>query len=80
MPRDLIEDDSFVARVVFGALSSKEKPEWIGRGSRRLNISDVRLVVAGSPSYVREGFEDEFFAILDVPPGIESPERVETGN
>jgi len=66
---ELDQDDSFVARVVFGSLSSKEKAEWIGHGSRRLKISDGRLVVAGGPSYVSEGFENEFFAMFDVPPG-----------
>lgn len=66
---ELDQDDGFVARVVLGDLSFKEKAEWIGRGSRRLDLSDKRLVVAGGSSYISEQLDDEFYEIIDVPKG-----------
>ena len=66
---ELDQDDGFIARVVLGELSSKEKSEWVGRGSRRLNLADGKLVVAGGASYVSEGLDDEFYEVVDVPAG-----------
>ena len=72
--RDLIaveldQDDGFIARVVFGNLSSKERSEWIGRSSRRLNLPDGKLVIAGGVSYISEEMDDEYYEIIDVPKG-----------
>ncbi len=66
---DLDQDDGFIARVVLGSLSAKEKNEWVGRGSRKLMLSDGKLVVAGGASYVSEDLDDEFYEIIDVPAG-----------
>ncbi len=66
---ELDQDDGFIARVVLGELSSKEKSEWIGRSSRRLNVPDGKLVIAGGVSYISEEMDDEFYEILEIPKG-----------
>jgi hypothetical protein len=66
---ELDQDDGFIVRVVLGKLSSRESSEWIGRASRKLDLSGGKLVVAAGTAYVSEGLDDECYSIVKVPKG-----------
>ena len=71
LPFELVQDDSFVIRVVLDEpLSFQEQDEWVGRTRHPLRIPDGTLaVIGGGLEYL--GGEDmaDFTRFLDVPPG-----------
>ncbi len=74
LPIELVQDDSFLIRVVAGdELTPQESEEWVGRLAWRLRVPDGRLAVTGGAEFVMEPFEEdptsEFVRLLDVPAG-----------
>jgi hypothetical protein len=73
-PVSLIQDDSFLIRVVVGDdLTAQEEEEWVGRIDSRLKVPDGNLVISAVAEYIEEGYEedeaDEFVRTLDIPKG-----------
>ncbi|MGH7419038.1 MAG: hypothetical protein ACREKB_14795, partial [Candidatus Rokuibacteriota bacterium] len=76
LPIELVQDDSFLIRVVAGdELTPQESEEWVGRLAWRLRIPDGRLAITGGIEFVMEPFDEdesatsEFVRRLDVPAG-----------
>ncbi|MGH9258858.1 MAG: hypothetical protein ACRD08_03015, partial [Acidimicrobiales bacterium] len=74
LPIELVQDDSFLIRVVAGdELTPQESEEWVGRLAWRLRVPDGRLAVTGGAEFVMEPLEEdtpsEFVRLLDVPAG-----------
>lgn len=71
LPFELVQDDSFIIRVVLDEpLSAQEQDEWVGCTRHKLRVPDGKLtVVGGGPEYLWGEDMDEFSRFLDVPPG-----------
>jgi len=75
LPVGLIQDDSFLIRVVAGDdLTPEEAEEWVGRVDSHLKVSDGTLVVSAVAEYVEDGYEeggdtDEFVRKVPIPKG-----------
>jgi len=60
LPLTLVQDDSFVIRVVAGApLSSQEAEEWVARVDWHLNIPDGKLCVTGGSVFTNEDYDED---------------------
>jgi hypothetical protein len=71
LPIELVQDDSFVIRIVAGGkLSRQEEDEWVGRVSWILNCPDGQLVVAGGSEFLEEpldaGENDELQSVRTI--------------
>ena len=76
LPLSLVQDDSFVLRVVAGApLSEQERDEWVGRVEWHLNLGDGRLCVTGGAPFSNEDYDadepyhEAFVVDIAVPKG-----------
>jgi hypothetical protein len=52
----LYQDDSFIVRVVVGALTQQEESEWVARSRGRLNLVDGELIVSSAYDWL--GYHD----------------------
>ncbi len=76
LPIPLVQDDSFVIRVVAGGeLTAAESEEWVGRLAWRLRVPDGKMVIAGGVEFVLEprGEDDDglsdYVRVLELPRG-----------
>lgn len=71
LPFELVQDDSFIIRVVVDEpLTAEEQDEWVGHTLHKLRIPDGTLaVIGGGPEYLWGEDMEEFTCFLDVPPG-----------
>lgn len=58
LPLQLVQDDSFVIRIVAGAaLSAQEAEEWVARVDWHLNVPDGKLCVTGGAPFTNEDYD-----------------------
>ncbi len=58
LPFQLIQDDSFVIRIVAGEpLSAQESEEWVARTDWHLDVPDGRLCVTGGAPFSNEDYD-----------------------
>jgi hypothetical protein len=76
LPLELLQDDSFNARVVLGELNGPEAEEWVVRAAGKLAIPDGRLGVGGGWAVIErlvedpeDGYWKDFVRFVDVPAG-----------
>jgi len=71
LPFSLIQDDSFVIRVVLDEpLSTQERDEWVGCSRHKLRVPDgVLAVIGGGSEYLWGEDMEEFTCFLEIPPG-----------
>jgi predicted DNA-binding WGR domain protein len=79
LPVELVQDDSFIIRLVVGELGPEEEEEWVGRIAWKLRVPDGKLAVAGGFELVMEPVEGgggsdylqslDALRVVDVPPG-----------
>src|SRR5437899_2649390 len=59
LPVELVQDDSFILRVVVGGdLEADESDEWVGRMEWKLRVPDGKLAVAAGTELVVEPTEE----------------------
>lgn len=59
LPLSLVQDDSFVIRIVAGeALTAREDEEWVSRVDWHLNVPDGRLCVTGGSVLTNEDYDE----------------------
>lgn len=71
LPFELVQDDSFIIRVVLDEeLSPQEQEEWVASSAHKLRIPDGKLaIIGGGVEYLWGEDMDEFSRFLEVPRG-----------
>jgi hypothetical protein len=76
IPITLVQDDSFLVRVVAGdELTAQENEEWVARLDWALDVPDGELAITGGAAIVNEQYDESddyylsFLRVVKVPPG-----------
>ena len=60
LPLTLLQDDSFVIRIVAGApLTAAEHAEWIARVDWHLNVADGKLCITGGSTFSNDDYDED---------------------
>ena len=76
LPLTLVQDDSFIIRVVAGGpLTAQEDAEWVARVDWHLNVPDGKLCITGGSVFANEDYDqddphfEEYVGQVEVPKG-----------